>query len=200
MKKLLTVLILILTGQTLIFGQFELRPIVGITKSSVNDFTAVDFKSQVGFAFGLDLMYGSRVYIQPGLHYETSSNKLYPDSGGSSKLKVSKVRIPLIVGYKLFNSDTDHFFNSRIFTGPSISLVTSVDDGNNPLAITKDHFKSPLYGWNAGIGIDILVFTFDLNYQIGLSDVFEDLNIQGLEGENSRNNIFYLNAGIRLKL
>lgn len=81
-----------------------------------------------------------------------------------------------------------------------MSLVTSVDDGGSPLAIKKDDFKSPVFGWNAGIGVDILVFFFDLNYQFGLSDVFENLSIQGIEGQNSKNNIFYLSAGIRLKL
>ncbi|MBK7341798.1 MAG: hypothetical protein IPJ06_01055 [Saprospiraceae bacterium] len=48
--------------------------------------------------------------------------------------------------------------------------------------------------------MDILIFFADINYQFGLSDVFEDLDIQGIEGQNSKNNLFYLNAGIRLKL
>ncbi len=199
MKKLLFILGFLLVGQTILLGQFELRPTVGITRSSIKDFTEVELKSEVGFTFGVDVMFGSRVYGQGGLHYETTKNSLHPDAGGSSSLKVSKVRIPLLLGYKLFDSDTDHFFNIRAFTGPNVSLVTSVDDGESPLGINKDDFKSSVFGWNAGVGVDILVFFVDLNYQFGLSEVFEDLDIQGIEGQNSKNNIFYLNAGLRLK-
>ncbi len=200
MKKIMFFLCLTLVVQTVAFGQVELRPSVGITRSSLNDFTDVDIKSEVGFTFGLDVLIGRRVYLQPGLHYESNSNKLVPDAGGNSKLKVSKVRIPLLVGYKLFKPDADPFFNIRFFTGPSLSLVTSANDGDSPLGIEKDDFKSSVFGWNAGTGMDILIFFADINYQFGLSDVFEDLDIQGIEGQNSKNNLFYLSAGIRLKL
>ncbi len=199
MKKLLFFLVILLAGQTILLGQFELRPTLGITRSALKDFSEVDIKSEVGYTFGVDIMFGSRVYLQSGLHYESNKNKLYPDSGGSSTLKVSKVRIPLLVGYKLFDSNTDHFFNVRANTGPSVSFVTSVDDGESALAIKKDDFNSSVFGWNAGVGVDILVFFVDINYQFGLSDVFEDNHIQGVEGQNSKNNIFYLNAGLRLK-
>lgn len=203
MKKLLLLLFLVLAGQTLVFGQFELRPAVGITQSSLKDFTEADFNGEVGYSFGIDLMYGSRVYIQPGIHFESDRNSIYTDFGtfgGTYSLKVNKIRIPLLVGYKLFNSDTDHFFNVRVSTGPSISLVTSAEDENSPLIIGKDDLKSSVLGWNGGVGVDILVFFLDVNYQFGLTDVFEERQFLGIDNQNSKNNIFYLNAGIRLKL
>ncbi|MCF8239340.1 MAG: PorT family protein [Saprospiraceae bacterium] len=199
MKKLLSFLIITLVGQTIVFGQFELRPTLGITRSAIKDFKEVDFKSEMGFSFGVDLLFGDRMYLQPGVHYETTKNSLHPDAGGSSTLKVSKVRIPLLVGFKLFDTSSDNLINVRAFTGPNMSLVTSTDDGDSPLAIRSEDLKTATFGWNAGVGVDFLLFFVDLNYQFGLSDFFDDNNIQGIEGQNSKNNIFYLNAGLKLK-
>lgn len=199
MKKLLFILTILLGGQTIVIGQFELRPTLGITRSALKDFAEVDFKSEVGFSFGVDLLFGDRFYVQPGLHYETTKNSLHPDAGGSSTLKVSKVRVPVLVGFKMFDTSSDNLLNVRLFTGPNMSLVTSTDDGDGPLAIRKEDLNTATFGWNAGVGVDFLLFFVDLNYQFGLSDFFDDNNIQGFEGQNTKNNIFYLNAGLKLK-
>lgn len=200
MKKIIFLCVLFLLSSRMVNAQLELRPFVGITSSSLDNIGDVEFKEKVGFSFGADLMIGKRFYVQPGFHYEGVQNKARnPSADQETDLKVNRVRIPLLVGYKLFNPDTDRIFNIRLFTGPNASFVTNVDDGESQLDIDKEDFKNTVFGWNAGAGLDILIFFVDFGYQFGLSDVFEDLNIQGIEGANSKNNVFHLNAGVRIR-
>lgn len=200
MKKASYILTLWLMTVLAIQAQVELRPTVGMNISSLESLKdTASFRSDAGFSVGLDLQFGNRWYVQPGVHYDVSRNTIELHGGEESSLKVGRVRIPVLLGYKLFEPDVDRFFNVRLFTGPNISFVTSVDDGESQLDIDKEDFQSSTFGWHAGGGLDILIVFIDFGYQFGLSDVFDDLQIQGLEGANSKNNVFYLNAGLRVR-
>ena len=200
MKKTFILLFVWLTPMLAIQAQVELRPTVGMNISSLESLKdTASFRSDAGFSVGLDLQFGNRFYVQPGVHYDVSRNTIELSGGQESSLQVGRVRIPVLFGYKLFEPDVDRFFNVRLFTGPNISFVTSVDDGESQLNIDKEDFKASTFGWHAGGGLDILIVFIDFGYQFGLSNVFEDLQIQGLEGANSKNNVFYLNAGLRVR-
>ncbi len=194
MKKILG-LFLFLSLNQLAFAQLEIRPQIGVNSSTLTkDIALGTFNSEQGLQFGADLIIGNRFYVQPGIFWESVRNRVEP--GGEDEdlsFKVNRVRIPLLVGYKLFPSETGRYFNLRLFTGPNASFAINKDIEDNNLSFGKDDLKSSVFGWNAGAGIDIAILFVDFGYMFGLSEVFN-----GVES-GPRNNLFYANGGLRIR-
>jgi hypothetical protein len=162
-------------------------------------FTDEDLKSTFGYQVGVDLQIGNRFYVQPGLQFEFLRNSEITGPVSSVEdfdLKRTYLRIPLMIGYNFTGMESP--FGFRVFTGPNAAFKLSGKVGNDGVVgevDLVDNMRSVILGWNVGIGIDIIKYVFvDAGYQIGLSDVFEeedDLN------SGIRNNLFYVNAGLR---
>ena len=177
-------------------AQIELRPQVGYNASSLTkDLDLGNFAADQGMQFGLDLLIGNRFYVQPGLLWETVNNQF--DQGGENGLinfQVNRVRIPLLVGYRLFSPQkTGRYFNLRLFTGPNASFAINKEVDEDSLAFTRDDLKNSVFGWHAGFGLDIAILFLDAGYTFGLSEVFKDLP------SGPRNNLFYANGGVRIR-
>ncbi|TVQ42768.1 MAG: hypothetical protein EA362_12545 [Saprospirales bacterium] len=173
-------------------AQFSLKPYVGINSTTLtNDLQDDEFKSGIGYQFGIDLLIGRRIYIQPGLYYELSnvgviSSEDIPD------LKISRLNVPVFLGFKMFAEDVDKFFDIRIFTGPSASFVTNFDSGKDGLAVSGDNVRNFNLAWNAGLGIDIFMFFVDVAYKWDVNDFFRnEMN------SDASQNVFFVNAGLR---
>jgi len=194
MKKLLFALVFAVIAQCA-YGQLVLRPQVGFNTSSLSNVENFDFEGEIGFQFGADLQIGNRFYVQPGIMFEFVNNKVSPASGNDDNvdLKQNRFRIPVLVGYRFFDIDTDRWFNIRLFTGPNASFLTKTDVDESAVNIDKDDFKNLVWGWNAGLGFDISILFIDLGYQFGLSDIIDNLD------DAPRNNLFYANAGVRIR-
>ena len=172
-------------------AQVALRPYVGANSSKLTEnLDTATFKNQVGFQIGADLQIGNKFYVQPGVQLEFRQNTIDPRVDDDQKLNRSMLRIPVVVGYSFGEVDGDFAF--RVFTGPNaaINLSSKTDDDS---IIEKDDIKSAIFGWNAGLGVDISIIFIDLGYEFGLSEVFE--NVDGAV----RNNLFYANAGVRIR-
>ncbi len=196
MKKILFLLALAVFSASAVSAQLTLRPYVGINSNSLTeDFEDTNWKSKIGYQIGVDLQIGSKFYVQPGLQLEFAKNRIEPKVSipGFEDIEFNRthLRIPVMVGYAFGEVDGD--FAARIFTGPNASIVISSEaDGED----IKDELKNAVFGWNVGAGVDFSILFLDLGYQIGLSEVFEDLDL----GENgSKGNSFYANAGVRIR-
>jgi len=130
--------------------------------------------SKLGFHVGLF----ARVqimgfYMQPELLFSRSQgevmlkdvtlNKVYNESQ-----KFNKFDIPVIVGWK--------FGPARVGFGPVATILVSENDGlKDKLAdltnqTVKNNFKSSTFGYQVGVGLDILkTLTLDLKYEGNLS-------------------------------
>lgn len=182
-------------------AQFAIRPYVGMNNSKLTKdlFTDEDLKSTFGYQVGVDLQIGNRFYVQPGLQFEFLKNREITGPVSSLEdfdLNRSYLRIPLMIGYNFAGAESP--FGFRVFTGPNAAFKLSGKVGNEGVVgdvDLVDNMRSVILGWNAGIGIDIVKYIFvDAGYQFGLSEIFEDS-----EELNSgiRNNLFYVNAGLR---
>lgn len=194
MKKLLVFAVFIALCQAS-FAQLEIRPQIGINSSTfTKDISLGSLDSEQGLQFGVDLVIGNRFYVQPGIMWESLRNDLNP-GGDEDKLsfKVNRVRVPVLVGYKLFPQETGRYFNMRFFTGPNVSFAINKQVESNSLSFDKDDIKTSVFGWNAGVGLDIAVLFVDVGYMFGLSEVVKDLDA------SPRNNLFYANAGLRIR-
>lgn len=135
---------------------------------------------RVGYALGGLLRFGGRLYFAPGLFYQSTGFQ----ATGSDTISletieetvgVSSVQVPVYIGYNLTgaaDANSTSTLGVRIYAGPSISWVTSVAD--NDFGLTKDDYASTIVGGVLGAGVDISTFTIDLNYEIGLSEVFSE--------------------------
>lgn len=197
MKKRILPLALAVLCVSAASAQVTLRPYVGINSHSLTeDFDDADWKSKIGYQVGVDLQIGSKFYVQPGIQLDFVKNRIEPKvtipGFEDTDFKRSHVRIPVMVGYAFGEVDGD--FAARIFTGPNAAfLITAKFEDED----VKEQLKSAVFGWNVGAGLDFSILFIDVGYQIGLSEVFDDL---GLDEENgSKGNYFYANAGVRIR-
>lgn len=175
-------------------AQITIRPQLGFNSSTLtNNFDdAATFGDQLGFQFGLEVQMGRKFYIQPGIFWESANNELRETlDGGNSDFSINRVRVPFMFGYKVLGDDTKGLVDFRLFTGPNASFSVNKDIKETAL-INRNDFKNAVYGWNFGFGLDIAIAFVDAGYSFGLSEVFEGM------ASDVRNNLFYVNAGIRL--
>ena len=124
--------------------------------------------------------------------WESANNVLKQRiEGDDNDFQVNRVRIPVMFGYKFFGEDTDGIVDIRAFTSPNAAFTISKDLKEQSL-ISKGDFKGAVFGWNLGVGVDIAIVFVDAGYSFGLSEVFEGA------ASDVRNNLWYVNAGLRL--
>ena len=171
------------------YGQLSLRPQVGINFPSFSDeIIHGEFDGEVGYQFGADLQIGGSFYIQPGLNFQ--SNKLSIENVGD--IKVSRINVPVMVGYKFFENEDSRAFGVRIFAGPNFAFHVNEDLDEAFTDIDKDDIKDFQIAGLVGAGVDISILFVDLAYKFGLSDFFEE------DVADGSINLFVVNAGIRL--
>jgi hypothetical protein len=110
---------------------------------------------------------------------------------------MKSIEIPLIVGWRIINLGVG---NIRVLAGPSASIITNstvstsdVDNFINP--IKESDIEDMLWGFNIGAGADILMFTLDIRYQMGLNEVIKE--VEGFSF-NSKNNMFAVSLGWKI--
>lgn len=141
------------------------------TLKNVSDEMGNGFHAGAFARIGID-----KLYIQPELLYAMSKKEytltlqdaVNKNVTFDKLVTVSTVDIPILVGYKLLDLEV---VNLRAFAGPKFRLnagsklefknVTSTDGSTITKADLMDDIKSAQVGLEAGIGIDVLMFTLD---------------------------------------
>ena len=191
MKKISLLAILALIPLWL-SAQFSLRPQIGFNSTSINKSArSVDFYQQLGFQFGADMQLGGKVFLQPGIFWESSKNELQERiDGDRSEIHVNRIRIPVMLGYRVL-SKRGGLVDLRLFTGPNAAFLVNKNVKGDPL-IGRGELRNAVYGWNIGFGADLTFLFIDAGYMFGLNEIFEGVS------SADRNNLFYANAGIRI--
>lgn len=173
-------------------AQISIRPQLGFNSSTLTEsLESALFSEQVGFQFGVDAQLGNRLYLQPGIFWESAKNELKERIDGDvSEISVDRIRIPVMLGYRLLSERGD-LIDVRVFTGPNAGFAVSKNVKESPL-ISENDLKNAVYGWNVGFGADLAILFVDAGYMFGLSEVFDGM------ASDVRNNLFYLNAGLRI--
>jgi opacity protein-like surface antigen len=175
-----------------------------------------------------------RVYVQPEvLYFKTSnvfdghvtgveSNNLFNLPTGANvnvTLNQMNLQVPIMLGVNIIDLDivtlraqagpTANFtLKSKTLYDQTYTLDGVQHDLSQQNATTDQDFnpKNISWGLQAGVGVDVLKrITLDVNYNFGLSKVFENLNSTPL-GEtfdfsnidNTKQNIFMVTVGIKL--
>lgn len=154
-----------------------------------------------GIQAGAAITFGSRFYVQPGIQYTVATTEIVNENTVTGEkitdeTKLSLFSIPLKVGFRIIDPETEDKINVRVFGGFDGHHVMSVDHGTNSGAegdITEDNYSNLIVNADFGMGVDILFLFLDMGYQMGLTPIHTG-------GDNAKANSFYTNLGLRLKL
>ena len=133
---------------------------------------------------------GESVYFQPELNVMTRNANL-ENTNQSGTIKMTSIDLPLLLGVRVLNLE---LLNVRAMAGPVGSMTVSkkINLADVDLDLKKDDLKNFNWGLQFGAGVDILIFSLDLRYEIGLNDVSK------LSGFDFKNNMFTVALGVKL--
>jgi hypothetical protein len=203
MKKAL-ILILAMGFTGVIFAQipgFTLGPKIGFNTTKLStDASAVTSELKSKFQFGVFVRLGDKVFVQPEANYVTKGGVLkgVNTAGDAIKQEVTlkTLTVPILLGVKIINLKV---LSVHLVGGPVASFalnkklsITNPDDVW-PIQSSKD-FKTASWAIQAGAGVDVLSFTFDLRYEAGLGNMYNG----SVKDISFKNNLFNASLGIKL--
>ena len=110
----------------------------------------------VGFWGKLDF---PKIYLRPELVY-TRTKSTYSVDGNSNDYNISKLDLPVLLGYKIFGP-------LHVFAGPAFQYTLSNDlDGLNVEDVENDF----TVGLNVGVGVNLGKLGLDVRYERGFSE------------------------------
>ena len=133
----------------------------------------VDTKYSVGYHGGvftrLDI---SKLYLQGELLYAHKESKIEGASISATKAKWNSIGVPLLIGYKVFESEN---LALRIFGGGVYSYI--INDKASILSQVSQSFKEfdkSNIGYQAGAGVDFGRLSLDLKYEGSLTKISKE--------------------------
>ncbi|WP_082338154.1 outer membrane beta-barrel protein [Roseivirga seohaensis] len=172
MKKFL-IMALMLTMVYSVSAQVNFGPRVALTSTKISlkdNATAIkEGDGEFGYQFGAFLRVKVPVvgiYVQPELLFSNSSATL---NNGTDDVDFSfnRIDVPVMVGGKIGPL--------RINAGPAFRFLTSAEsDLAGVTTDVKNNYKDSTVGYQAGLGIDLLKFVFDLKYEGSLDSFAEE--------------------------
>lgn len=149
----------------------------------------LDSKYSLGYHGGMFTRIDiSKLYVQAELLYSQKKSKVENSTIGTKQAKWSSIEVPVLVGYKLLQSDNVNF---RIFGGGVYSYV--LNDKTSVLKQVSHSFqkfdKSNI-GYQVGAGVDFGKLTLDLRYEGALTNISKEFK--------SRPNSFQASIGFMI--
>jgi hypothetical protein len=202
MRKI-TLLFALLLSAGFVFGQISLGPKVGFNTSELKtDLDGINSDLKNSFNFGVFLRVGKKIYVQPEVNWLTRGGVFKSPSTSSltpinQEIEMKTIEIPVLLGWRIINLGVG---NIRLLAGPSASIVMdktiTVEKDNIADPIKDTDFEDLVWGVNVGAGVDILMFTLDVRYQLGLNEVIQ--NVENLGDLNSKSNVFAVSLGWKI--
>lgn len=140
-----------------------------------------DKKGKIGYNFGAFARVGQAVYFQPELNF-VKFKSAYRYASNTYEPKFSQLNLPLMLGYKIINTEE---LNFRVSAGPDINYTLNKVSG--PAGFDYKKFTA---GGVINAGVDIGNLTIDARYSRGLTKINKGL------GEKT--GIFNLSVGLKI--
>ncbi len=208
-KTVLTLVAVVMTmGLMAQFPHLGFRAGVTNNKLSTNAENILSSENRVGYHVGAFIRINlGKMYLQPEVlynHRSTKLNVIQQDislEGVSSIFKLGGIDVPVLIGVKLLNYKA---FNIRVFAGPNVSFTNNKDivtdhKGEPKTIVSPEDFENTTWYAQAGMGIDIFNFTFDVRYEKGISNMHSGKWV-GLEPSSIdlKNNVWVFTLGFKL--
>jgi len=184
-----------------------------LSSVSSGDYNLNSVKSELsnGFHMGLFARLNfDKIYFQPEFLYAMGKKDYtvtFQDVQNNSVtydkfVTISTLDVPLLLGYKLLDLKVA---NLRLFAGPKLrfNAGSSLDFGNlvkSGGSVTEDQLvkdvKAAQLGLEAGVGVDVLMFTLDARYNL-IGDMYQT-KLNSLTIDNIPANTFVISLGWKL--
>lgn len=131
------------------------------------------------------------IMIQPEVIFSMAENNMLVTDAGIEEIKsqkFNKLDIPVLLGVKLGPV--------RLMAGPAASVMIS--SASDLIENAENLYKAATFGYQAGVGVDILKkITLDVRYEGGLNNFGDEITIgQETFTLDGRNNAILISAGI----
>lgn len=209
MKKIILLNFAILMA-TISFGQIGIGIKAGVNMTSLSsDLSDYKNAAKAGYQLGAFVRLGDKLHLQPEAYFTAKTGELsFSEGDGAAAVDIKQqvtlnsVDVPVLIGYKIMDPP---LFNIRLQAGPVASVVTSkkfditvngveTEPGDEYIS----NYKDINWGLQFGAGVDVLVFTIDLRYELGLSDIYKNKDAMTDDFSNMKNNVFFVSVGWKI--
>ncbi|MCD4746227.1 MAG: PorT family protein [Bacteroidales bacterium] len=214
MKKLFVFFIVFLFANVL-FAQLPISLGIkgGFTSAKLTtDKSEIKDNLKNGFLAGAFIrLKGKKIYLQPEVYFAIKGGELkydqtlvpnQPESSITQTVKLNTIDVPVMLGYKMIDTK---LFNFRIHAGPVASFIVNKDfefSINGEKQETDDDdisLKNAIWGLQLGAGVDVLMFTLDVRYELGLNNIYEKPENAGDEAMGEfKSNVFLVSLGWKI--
>lgn len=194
MKKIILLATIVFLTSTA-FTQISFGPKIGYYTSDLSvDKSTIKSELKSSFQFGAFLRLGTKIYVQPEIIWATEGAVFKEDGFGFEEdVELRTIQIPLLIGVKVFDLKVA---NLRIHVGPTASIVTDKKIKEfSDLGFSDVDFEDLIWSFQIGAGIDVLMLTLDLRYNIGISKVIGE--VDGI-AYDSKTNGFNVSLGWKI--
>lgn len=209
MKKTILISVFVLLSGAIMAQGISFGPQIGYTTTSLSsDKSEIKTDLKSNFLFGAFLRVGGKWYLQPEINYFTSgsvfkSPNLNPLDGFDplpieDEITMKNIQVPLYIGYTLADLKLAKI---RAMAGPTATFVVGkeVSHVETTELINDADINDLHWGLQFGAGVDVLMFTLDVQYNIGLSKVIEDVNVGNNQIKlDSRPSVFMVTLGWKI--
>ena len=178
MKKFSLFLVAILMSG-IMYGQFHIGPQIGYTASKLS-YKGSDITNSLknNMVVGVFMRIGKKIYVQPEINYMTQGSVFkFPSLGSTSVVEqdvsLQSIQVPLSLGWQFLNLKVVKF---RIYGGATANFVVNktinTKNGDPKDYLLPSDFQNIQWQYQAGFGVDILMFALDVKYYGGINDIF----------------------------
>ncbi len=196
MKKIIFLLAITFVSANLYAqGPVNFGPKIGYTSSKIKtDMKGINEEIKNGFEIGAFVRVKlKKFYLQPELYYAIKGGAL-DTANLTQEIQLNTLDIPILFGYKVIGKDA---FNFRLFVGPVASFIVNKTIKLNGDKLNDDlvdnSIKDAIWGLQMGAGVDFLMFTLDVRYELGLNDINSDDT-----GAEFKSNTFHVSLGWKI--
>ncbi len=173
-------------------GTVTLQPKIGLNCSSL---TGDGYDYKAGFVGGAELEYQicDKVGLSGGLLYSMQGANF--KDADDAKIKLDYINIPILANIYVTKG-----LAVKAGIQPAFNVNKEVSYKNNSTDL-EDGIKSFDFSIPVGISYEYANFVLDARYNIGLTKVYDDVNISGIKISNdSKNSVFQLTIGYKFVL
>jgi hypothetical protein len=181
----------------IVFGGFNSSKVITEFDNKETFFSEFKYHYNFGACFRLEM--GKVFYLQPEVYFTRKGGLERSIWAGTfdsldESLDIASVDMPIMAGFRFFDNDK---FSLRLYGGPVISFLQPEDPWNE-IEIRRngrllEHIQSSkVFSMQAGLGMDIRSFTFDVRYEYAFSPLIS------FETFKTKHKIIYFTLGLKL--
>jgi len=188
MKYFGMILFAFLLASNHLSAELSIGPKIGYTATRLSvDAADISGSFRSSFQYGAFARIGDNLFLQPEFML-TRKGGFLSHEGKSYQRTLNTIDLALIGGLYVFDGGTT---NISLQAGPVASIFTDKGVFEIPDVLEKSEVKDLMWALQFGAGLDFLIFTLDVRYELGMSSIYRgDYDI--------KNSLIQVTLGVKL--